>query len=108
MKKTGGYNSREIYNQDERIHKIMDQITNGYFGVPSSEFKNIYQHLMEQNDEYFVFKDFDSYVKAQERIDTIYRDRSKWMEISGINIAKSGIFSSDNTIDKYSKKTMEY
>ncbi|KEH95705.1 glycogen/starch/alpha-glucan phosphorylase [Clostridium novyi] len=102
--KNGGYNSREIYNQDERIHKIMDQITNGYFGVPSSEFKNIYQHLMEQNDEYFVFKDFDSYVKAQERIDTIYRDRSKWMEISGINIAKSGIFSSDNTIDKYSKK----
>ncbi|KGN02167.1 maltodextrin phosphorylase [Clostridium novyi A str. 4570] len=102
--KNGGYNSREIYNQDERIHKIMDQITNGYFGVPSSEFKNIYQHLMEQNDEYFVFKDFDSYVKAQERIDTIYRDRSKWMEISGINIAKSGIFSSDNTIDKYSKE----
>ena len=102
--KNGGYNSREIYNQDERIHKIMDQITNGYFGVPSSEFKNIYQHLMEQNDEYFVFKDFDSYVKAQERIDTIYRDRSKRMEISGINIAKSGIFSSDNTIDKYSKE----
>ncbi|KGM97684.1 maltodextrin phosphorylase [Clostridium novyi A str. 4552] len=102
--KNGGYNSREIYNQDARIHKIMDQITNGYFGVPSSEFKNIYRHLMEQNDEYFVFKDFDSYVKAQEKIDTLYRDRSNWMEISGINIAKSGIFSSDNTIDKYSKE----
>ncbi|EDS78585.1 glycogen/starch/alpha-glucan phosphorylase [Clostridium massiliodielmoense] len=102
--KNGGYNSREIYNQDARIHKIMDQITNGYFGVPSSEFKNIYRHLMEQNDEYFVFKDFDSYVKAQEKIDTLYRNRSSWMEISGINIAKSGIFSSDNTIDKYSKE----
>lgn len=102
--KNGGYWSKELYYKDRRIHTVIDQMTNGYFGVPSSEFKDIYNHLVEQNDEYFVFKDFDSYVKAQEKIDFLYRQRSKWMEMCAINIAKSGAFSSDNTILQYAKE----
>ncbi|AEB75065.1 glycogen/starch/alpha-glucan phosphorylase [Clostridium botulinum] len=102
--KNGGYNARDFYNSDKRIHKIIDQITNGYFGVPSSEFKNIYRHFMEQNDEYFVFKDFDSYIKAQEKIDALYRNKEKWLQMSAVNIAKSGVFSSDNTIEQYSNE----
>ena len=53
------------------------------------------------NDEYFVLKDFNSYVKAQEKIDLLYRDHKKWLEMCIINIAESGIFSSDNTIKEY-------
>ncbi|EGO88761.1 hypothetical protein CBCST_03181, partial [Clostridium botulinum C str. Stockholm] len=91
-------------NSDNRIHKIIDQIISGYFGVPSSEFKKIYEYFMEENDEYFVFKDFDSYIKAQEKIDYLYREKEKWIQMSVVNIAKSGGFSSDNTIEKYSNE----
>lgn len=102
--KYGGYWSKEFYANDSRIHKIVDQVSNGYFGVPLSEFKNIYEHLIDRNDEYFIFKDFSSYVKAQEKIDSLYRQSSKWQEMCIINIARSGCFSSDNTILKYSKE----
>ena len=100
----GSYNARDFYNSDNRIHKIIDQIISGYFGVPSSEFKKIYEYFMEGNDEYFVFKDFDSYIKAQEKIDYLYREKEKWIQMSVVNIAKSGGFSSDNTIEKYSNE----
>lgn len=103
FEKNGGYWSKELYFKDMRIHTSIDQIMNGYFGVPSSEFNNIYNHLLEKNDEYFVFKDFDPYVKAQEKIDALYRDKYKWTEKCIINIANSGIFSSDNTVLQYAK-----
>lgn len=102
--KNGGYSSIELYDKDSRIHTIVNQIMNGYFGVPSAEFKNIYNHLIECNDEYFILKDFDSYVKAQEKIDGLYRNKTKWQEMCITNIAHSGIFSSDNTILKYSSE----
>jgi starch phosphorylase len=99
----GGYWSKELYSSDSRIHKIVDEIVSGFFGVPSLEFKNIYSHLIDRNDEYFVFRDFNSYVKAQEKIDGLYRQRDKWQDMSIVNIAHSGAFSSDNTILNYSR-----
>ena len=57
--------------------------------------------MITYNDEFFVLQDFDSYLKAQEKIDTLYRDSNKWQRMCGINIAHSGIFSSDRTIEEY-------
>ena len=97
----GGYNMRDVFDNDPRLQKIIDQITNGYYGVNSSEFSMILDDLFNKNDEFFVLKDFDAYVKAQEKIDRLYRDQEKWQQMCLINIANSGIFSSDNTIRRY-------
>ena len=97
----GGYNMRDVFDNDPRLQKIIDQITNGYYGVNSSEFSMILDDLFNKNDEFFVLKDFDAYVKAQEKIDRLYRDQEKWQKMCLINIANSGIFSSDNTIRRY-------
>lgn len=97
----GGYNMRDVFDNDPRLQKIIDQITNGYYGVNSSEFSMILDDLFNKNDEFFVLKDFDAYVKAQEKIDRLYRDQDKWQQMCLINIANSGIFSSDNTIRRY-------
>ncbi|GAA0177650.1 glycogen/starch/alpha-glucan phosphorylase [Clostridium sediminicola] len=102
--KYGGYCSRDYYNNDNRIRRVMDGIMNGEFGLASGEFKKIYNALINYNDEYFVLKDFDSYVNAQERINKLYMDRNKWIEMSICNIAHSGKFSSDNTIRKYANE----
>lgn len=97
----GGYNMRDVFDNDPRLQKIIDQIVNGYYGVNSSEFSMILDDLFNKNDEFFVLKDFDAYVKAQEKIDRLYRDQDKWQQMCLVNIANSGIFSSDNTIRRY-------
>lgn len=102
--KYGGYSSWDIYNNDSRVKRIINQLIDGFLGVQGSEFRNIYDSLLLFNDEYFVLKDFDAYVKAQEKVDSLYRQKSKWQEMSIMNIAQSGIFSSDNTIGEYSRE----
>lgn len=95
------YNPYDLYREDTRINKIFNQLVNGFYDVPSNEFNMIYDSIIN-HDEYLVLKDFDAYVKAQEKIDMLYRDSAKWQEMSIVNIAQSGIFSSDNTIKQYS------
>ncbi len=96
----GGYNSIEYYNSDIRIKRIIDGITNSDL-KKKEEYASIYDSLITGNDEYFVLKDFDSYVKAQDEIDAMYKDRMSWNKKALINIANSGIFSSDRTILEY-------
>ena len=65
--------------------------------------KIIFDELMARNDEYFLLKDFESYRLAQEKINNLYQDRANWSKICLANIAKSGHFSSDRTIEDYVK-----
>lgn len=98
---TRNYNAMDLYRSDLRIKKIMDQLTDDFLGCGPEEFKGIRDTLLQFNDEFFVLKDFDSYVSAHNRLGRLYRDHSKWMEMSVVNIACSGTFSSDNTIAEY-------
>ncbi|WP_252232709.1 glycogen/starch/alpha-glucan phosphorylase [Clostridium sp. ZBS15] len=99
--KNGGYSSLEMYNNDSRIKNVINDLTNGKYHNDKQRFKTLYQNLINYNDEFFVLKDFDSYLKAQDKIDTLYRDKNMWNKICGINISHSGIFSSDRTIEQY-------
>ena len=56
---------------------------------------------MNRNDEYFLLADFYSYVEGQKQVEAYYRDRTRWATICLVNIAKSGFFSSDRTIQQY-------
>ena len=99
----GGYNPMDIYNNDPRLHEVIDQLTNGFFSnVPQNEFEVIRNNLLSR-DYYFVLKDFDSYVKAQEKANELYKDQKKWLEMSIVNTAKSGFFTSDRTIRQYNE-----
>lgn len=97
----GGYVARSIYNNDHRIRAVLDQLMDGFFGNDKVEFKDIYYQILSNNDEYFVLKDFDSYVEAHQKVDLTYRNQAEWTKKSIINIAHSGKFSSDRTICEY-------
>ena len=56
---------------------------------------------MNRNDQYFVLKDLFSYAKAQEKIAELYQNKLGWAKMSLMNIANSGFFSSDRTIEQY-------
>ena len=77
------------------------QLVNGFLPVSREEFIPIVDRLLRFNDEFFVLKDFEAYCDAQERIGLYYRDKQHWMKMSLANIACSGVFSADYTIEKY-------
>jgi starch phosphorylase len=99
----GGYRSTEYYHHDPRIRKVIDQLMNGFFPDVEDEFEPIYDSLLSHNDQYFVLRDFASYVEAQEKVEKAYQNQSSWLEKAIINIAHSGYFSSDRTIQEYAK-----
>ena len=99
----GQYNAWDYYNNDPRIKHVVDSLVDGTFHESREEFRMIFDELMNRNDEYFLFADFEAYLKAQAKVDELYRDRSRWSKMCLVNIAKSGYFSSDRTIEEYVK-----
>ena len=99
--KNGGYSSWDVCNADPRVKSVTDDLINGKYCSDKDRFRVIYENLLSYNDEFFVLKDFASYLEAQNRIDSIYRDVNRWQRMCGVNIAHSGVFSSDRTIKEY-------
>ena len=95
------YNAWDYYNGDDRLKKAIDSLVDGTWAADHDEFKLIFDELMYKNDEYLLLADFDSYVRAHEEIQRRYGDRGQWAKSCLINIAKSGYFSSDRTIQQY-------
>jgi len=98
---TGSYNPWELYYQDSRINQVLNQLIDGSLVSDKAEFSDIFNDLTYHGDQYFVLKDFDAYVKAQQAANEAYKDRKRWLKMSMINIARSGKFSSDRTIQQY-------
>lgn len=99
--KNNNYNSKEIYYTNHTIKQTVDRLIDDKFFRDGETFGDLYNQLIKYNDQFFVLKDFEDYANAQKKIDTLYKDRYRWMEMSLVNIAKSGVFSSDITIKKY-------
>lgn len=103
----GGYHPRDIYNNDMDIHNVLTQLQNGFYSPENPGlFRELYNSLLESNagekaDQYFILKDFRSYVKAQEQVEEAYRNQKRWAESAILNVAHSGKFSSDRTIEEY-------
>lgn len=96
--------TRAFIADNPEIAELVAYLVDGSLGVIGSEFSDICRYLLEDNDYFFVLKDFWSYVEGQKKIEELYRDRDKWNKTCLINIAKSGYFSSDNTISKYAEE----
>jgi glycogen phosphorylase len=99
----GGYNSMDYYHHDKRIRKAVDQLTNGFFPDIEDEFEPIFDSMLIENDQYFVLRDFDSYVNIQQKAGKAYENQEAWQQMSLANIAASGYFSSDRTIKEYAE-----
>ncbi|MDE6319562.1 MAG: glycogen/starch/alpha-glucan phosphorylase, partial [Lachnospiraceae bacterium] len=52
-------------------------------------------------DTYFILKDFKAYAAAQEKVEAAYRDEKGWARSAILNVACSGKFTSDRTIQEY-------
>ena len=58
---------------------------------------------MKYKDWFMALLDVEDYIAAKERCLKDYGDRRAWAKKMLVNIAKSGYFSSDRTIEQYNK-----
>lgn len=98
------YFSRGLYESNPQIRRIVDSFVNGTIPNCQHEGMEIYEALITHNDEYFLLEDLESYIAAQEQIDRLYRDKTRWARMSLVNIATSDKFTSDDTIREYAKE----
>lgn len=100
----GSYNPWDIYNSDIRVKNIMDSLFTGpWCKGDNNKFRMIFDEIMARNDQFFVLADFNAYNKACQEADQKYQDESNWARSAILNIASSGYFTSDRTIEEYNK-----
>ncbi len=102
----GGYNPMEIYNSDSDIRKVLDQLVDGTYSADRELFRPLYNSLLNtlstsKADTYFILKDFKAYAEAQKKVEEAYRNKSGWAKSAILNVACSGKFTSDRTIQQY-------
>lgn len=97
------YSSQRIYDENPTLQRVVNAFVDGTIPNIEYEGREIFDSLIRYNDEYFLLRDFDSYCKAQERINETYKNQELWRKISLINIANSGRFSSDDTVRLYAE-----
>ena len=101
------YDPMQIFNNDQDVRKVLMQLINGFYSPNDPElFRDLYNSLLNTQctqyaDTYFILEDFRSYVEAQKKINAAYADEKEWARKAILNIAASGKFSSDRTIQEY-------
>ncbi len=98
------YVAKDYYDQSPVLQRILNAFVDGTIPNIYFEGREIFDSLLKHNDEYFVLRDFDAYVKAQEKIDGLYRDQHHWQQMSLMNIANAGRFSADDTVMRYAEE----
>ena len=103
----GTYRSLDIYETNAELRRALNMMFDGSLTPENPKmFEGLYRALVFSDnggmaDPYLVLKDFGSYQQAQSRLGTDYLDQKAWTRKEIINVAKSGIFSSDRTIREY-------
>jgi starch phosphorylase len=101
------YNPHDHIQANPALKTVLNQLIDGTYGTESSGlFRELYDSLVygvdgQRPDVYYILADFDAYVAAHEKICALYADRRAWARTALLNVARSGKFSSDRTIEEY-------
>lgn len=100
-KRAHGYRSRDYYHTNAELKLAIDRISSGFFSQGDAElFRPLVDDLLNQ-DQYFLFADYASYIACQDQVAAVYKDQTKWTRMSILNAARMGKFSSDRSIEDY-------
>ena len=99
-----GYNPQSWYEGNPTLREAIDHIAAGTF---SNGDRNLFRPLVENllyRDEYMLLADYQSYIECQDRVSEAFLDSKKWTEMSILNVARMGKFSSDRSIRDYCER----
>ncbi len=96
-----GYRPRDCYERDAELRAAIDLIASGAFGGGDTGlFRPLIDHLLN-DDTFLLLADYRAYVDTQAEVDRAFLDRSRWTQMSIVNVARAGKFSSDRSIREY-------
>ena len=101
---TRGYHAASYYGNNERLKKIVNHLHVGFAG---ESFSQIAMYLLSGQgiaDPYMCLGDFESYRQIHEEMIVAYADKARWNRMSLMNIASSGHFAADRSIEEYATR----
>ncbi len=100
-----GYNPWTYYDNDPELQQVLEAIRiNSFDPTQPALFMDLFDDLTRHGDPFFYMADYRQYVEAQEKVETLFRDKEAWAEKAILNVARMGWFSSDRTISEYAEK----
>lgn len=102
--KNADYVSRDYYEKSPVIKEAVDFIVGPQcMKIGHKEnLERLYNDILNK-DWFMALIDLEDYIKVKDRMFADYEDRKHWNQMSLVNIAKAGFFSSDRTIAEYNR-----
>jgi glycogen phosphorylase len=98
------YHPREIYNSDVVVRRVVDSLgSNRFCPDEPGLFRWIVDELLDRGDRYFHLADLTSYIDSSHSAETDYKDSGTWTAKAILNVARTGFFSSDRTVNEYAR-----
>ena len=96
-----GYRPWELLDELPELQDVLHLVEQGHFSNGDTElFRPLVDNLRGQ-DPFFVFADFEAYLKAQDEVSSAWANRQHWNRMSLLNSARMGYFSSDRSVREY-------
>lgn len=96
------YKPMTYYKKNKSIKRVLDALIDKTFDDGNTgDFKDLYNSLLKEGDQYYLLADFESFKETQDKVFEDYKDRKNWAKKCFTNLYSAGIFSSDRTIKQY-------
>lgn len=103
-----GYSSSHYLHSSERLRRCIERL---YKPIGGEDFSSVADYLVNSErgvaDPFMCLADFESYLSRSKAMYSDYEDRAGFARKSLINIATSGVFSSDVSVKKYAEDIWE-
>lgn len=101
---TNGYHASDYYNGNELIRNCIDLLTSEeMLAIGDKTMLNDLRDNLINKDWFMTLLDLEEYCNVKDQVFREYEDRGAWKRKALVNIAKSGFFSSDRTIEEYNR-----
>ncbi len=98
------YSPQTYIEESVELQAVMGLLESGHFNqFEPGIFNDIINSMKSSSDPWMTLADFQSYITVQDKVAKAYQNRADWTRMSIINTARSGIFSTDRTMQEYNR-----